>query len=186
MASPAGCGPVTAANDAFRDTVVGFMNKRTVLPGLAFGLLGGLAHGDTIKTKVTVLENIPTTSSYNWQVAGYSDVYCTGTACLSNFSPAYGGSKDLRGAVLKLLLPDERIVVAECDSKPNVGIHTRPNAYRDCRMPAVNSTIDAEFNRSTVKIFIEEPSIDGSGKTKGETYQIKGVLQPTVSRPAAK
>jgi hypothetical protein len=87
---------------------------------------------------------------------------------------------------LKLLLPDGRIVIAECVAKENTVAdfliaatgNEASTTYRSCKAPAANSTIDAEFNRSQVKLFMREPSIDGTGRMSSETYYIKGVLQP--------
>ena len=54
-----------------------------------------------------------------------------------------------------------------------------PAIYRDCRIPEPGIIVDAEFFRSTVKLFMQAPSIDGTGKKFTETYYIKGVLRPT-------
>jgi hypothetical protein len=147
---------------------------------------------DTIKLRVTVIENIPTTTSYDWQVAGKDTVSCYSSGCTSYFTPSNSGTASVNGAVLKLLLPDGRIVIAECSAKPDVAANLAyaisgsqaSTVYRSCRRPEANSTIDAEFNRSQVKLFMQAPSIDGTGRKSSETYYISGVLQPNASRPA--
>jgi PEGA domain len=146
------------------------------------------------KIRVTVIENVPTTYSYDWQVAGKATVSCDSSSCSSYYMPPSSGTQSVRGAVLKLLLPDGRIVIAECVAKENVALSLirgmatsdpdAPLVLRDCRIPAANSTIDAEFNRSEVKLFLQAPSIDGTGRTTSETYLIKGVLQPTAPLPS--
>jgi hypothetical protein len=146
---------------------------------------------ETIKLKVTVLENIPTTTSYDWQVAGKDGISCYSSGCTSYFTLPNSGTATVSGAVLKLLLPDGRIVIAECDAKPDVGANIAnalaetqaSTVYRNCRRPEVNSTVDAEFNRSQVKLFMQAPSIDGTGRISSETYYIEGVLQPNASQP---
>ena len=146
------------------------------------------------KMKVIVIQNLPTTSSYSWQVDGRSSASCSGASCSAYYSPASSGNASVRGAVLKLLLPDGRIVIAACAAKQDVGRnlgaalageHTS-TMYRNCRMPTANATIEAEFNRSDVKLFIQAASIDGTGKVSTETYQIKGVLEPTASTVLAR
>lgn len=163
--------------------------KLIALLAVALGSLSATA--DTIKLKVTVIENIPTTTSYDWQVAGRDSVSCYSSGCTSYFTPSNSGTASVNGAVLKLLLPDGRIVIAECSAKPDVAANLANSlaenqastVYRDCRRPEVNSAIDAEFNRSQVKLFMQAPSIDGTGRKSSETYYITGVLQPNASRP---
>jgi hypothetical protein len=166
------------------------MKETLALLVVALGSFSATA--DTIKLKVTVLENIPTTTSYDWQVSGKDTISCYSSGCTSYFTLPNSGTATVSGAVLKLLLPDGRIVIAECDAKPDVAANLAnalaesqaSTVYRNCRRPEANSTIDAEFNRSQVKLFIQAPSIDGTGKVSSETYYIEGVLQPNASQPA--
>jgi hypothetical protein len=70
-------------------------------------------------------------------------------------------------------LPDGRIVVVNCDAKPNWTDWSHPTEYRGCREPMTN-TIDAEFDGDNAKL--EWPvSIDGK-KKQNETYKIIGIL----------
>ncbi len=141
--------------------------------------------------KVTVIENIPTTTSYNWWVDGKDTISCSGSSCTSNFWPASSGVNDVHGAVLKLKRQDGTIVIAACNAKERVGADlltamvgvTASATYRDCRMPDAGSTedIDAEFHLASVKLFFEKPSLDASGKIYSETYVIRGILRPSVS-----
>jgi|GEM_PF-2572208 len=143
------------------------------------------------RIKVKVIENLPTTSSYEWQVAGKGSVSCSSSNCSIQYMPPQSGTQMLHGAVLKLQLPDSRIVIAECVAKVQAALTllsmavqndpTSPMIYRDCRVPSVNSVIEAEFNQNSVKLFMQAPSIDGSGKISNETYFIRGVLQPVSS-----
>jgi hypothetical protein len=135
------------------------------------------------KTKVIVLQNLPTTTSYNWEVAGHGSISCYGMSCSAYFTPPDAGTASVHGAVLPLLLPDASVVVAECVAKPDraaywtsaiAGVDVS-TIYRDCRVPNAGSTIDAELDGSNVKLFMRQ----SSGRVFSETYQIKGVLQPT-------
>lgn len=165
--------------------------NRTLIALLVVALGSFSAMAETIKLKVTVLENIPTTTSYDWQVAGKDGISCYSSGCTSYFTLPNSGTATVSGAVLKLLLPDGRIVIVECDAKPDVGANIAnalaesqaSTVYRNCRRPEVNSTVDAEFNRSQVKLFMQAPSIDGTGRISSETYYIEGVLQPNASQP---
>lgn len=165
--------------------------NRTLIALLVVALGSFSAMAETIKLKVTVLENIPTTTSYDWQVAGKDSISCYSSGCTSYFTLPNSGTATVSGAVLKLLLPDGRIVIAECDAKPDVGANIAnalaesqaSTVYRNCRRPEVNSTVDAEFNRSQVKLFMQAPSIDGTGRVSSETYYVEGVLQPNASQP---
>lgn len=147
---------------------------------------------DNAKVAVTVLDNIPTTSQYNWAMAGQSQVSCYGSSCSSYYTPAQGGTSAANGAVVKLLLLDGRIVIAECAMKPDngrnvtlalLGAHASA-IYRDCRVPTIGSGIFAKFDKSNVKLFMQELSIDGTGKGYSETYKIRGILEPTPTSAA--
>jgi hypothetical protein len=58
-----------------------------------------------------------------------------------------------------------------------LGAHASP-IYRDCRVPTIGSGIFAQFDKSNVKLFMQELSIDGTGKGYSETYKIRGILEP--------
>ena len=115
---------------------------------------------DHPRVKVIVIENVPTTSSYEWQVAGKGSISCSGSNCSIHYMPPQSGTQRLQGAVLKLQLPDKRIVVAECAAKPQVVLSllfmasqndpTTPMIYRGpSRVPPVQQyfSLDAEFNQ---------------------------------------
>jgi hypothetical protein len=152
------------------------------------------------KTRLTVvvLQNTPTTSSYMWQVPGRGSVSCYSAGCSSYYMPSQSGTASVQGSVLRLLLPDSRIVIAACIAKSDIAVNLigafgaaatggiAPSAvYRDCRTPELDATIEAEFNRSFVKLFWQQPSINDSGRISSETYRIKGVLLPLPSSQVA-
>ena len=169
------------------------MRSYCFVGSLCLLLAGTLSHAKgTPRMKVTVIDNLPTTFSYDWQVAGKDTISCYSSGCTSYFRPSNSGTASVNGAVLKLLLPDGRIVIAECSAKPDVAANwaaaltgaQASTVYRDCRRPEANSTIEAEFNQSQVKLFMQAPSIDGTGRKSSETYDITGVLQPNAAPPA--
>jgi hypothetical protein len=151
--------------------------KATIASALVFGISICLfcATQSVAKTrlKVTVLENTPTTSTYEWDEPGHASSSCYGSSCSAHYYPPNSGTASIHGAILKLLLPDARIVVAECAFKSTL------SAYRDCRIPTADESIEAEFDGDSVKLFMQAPSIDGTGKISHETYKIRGILKPT-------
>lgn len=158
---------------------------------VVFGLASVVfaAQKDNSTLQVTVIENVPTSNDYNWSVSGSSSVSCYGYSCSAYYNPPEGGTAQANGAVLKLLLSDGRIVIAECEMKPDnarnwinaIGSMNGSVAsavYRNCRVPESGSIIGAKFKGNNVKLFMREPSIDGTGKGYSETYWIRGVLEP--------
>jgi hypothetical protein len=132
-------------------------------------------------------------SEYEYTVPGYSVSTCSGaafgtatatsfgtttTANASGFGTAncseVGASSHtvnytVYGATLSLLLPDGRIVVVNCDSRPSPG----SNQQRNCREPLTDE-IQAEFDQDNARL-VWSASVDGT--TMGvETYKIIGIL----------
>jgi hypothetical protein len=165
------------------------MNSRFLVTLIVILVLCASARAKTEKVTVTVIDNLPTTTSYSWQIAGRATTNCYSSGCNSYFRPASSGVANVNGAVLRLLLPDSRIVIAKCAAKPDVAINLlsamageqASTVYRDCRVPAANTELKAEFNRSFVRLSWRQPSIDNSGMATHETYQIVGILQPIPS-----
>ena len=139
---------------------------------------------------VQVIDNVPVDNTYDWNVSGSAYTRCSGYSCASFYNPAQGGTARAEGAVLKLLMPDGRIVIAECEMKPNNaanfanalaamnGQYASP-IYRDCRTPPSDAMILAKFKGSNVKLYMQLASLDGHGKKYSETYVIRGVLLPS-------
>ena len=94
---------------------------------------------------VDVIENVPSTASYDWQIGGRASVTCSGSTCSSYFTPPSSGTQVVQGAVLKLLRSDSSIVIVQCIAKGRLGASMlltmatgdagAPIVYRDCRMP---------------------------------------------------
>jgi len=154
--------------------------------------VAGVASAKTIAYQVKVLSDVPSSTNYNWSISGGSTTSCYGNTCSSNWSNPQSGTSQANGATLKLLLPDGRIAVVECVMKEDVGRsfavaiaagmnnQTTTPLYRDCRVPETGDTITAKFKKNSVKLFMRDPSIDGTGRRHNETYQIIGILAPTA------
>lgn len=134
------------------------------------------------KLSVQIVNRQSSATEYTYTVPGYAASSCNASVdgntasanCVASDTPASSGSYSVHGATLSLLLPDGRIVVVNCYTKPNWTDWDHPtDAYRSCREPITN-TIEAEFKGDDAKL--EWPvSIDGK-KKQNETYKIIGIL----------
>ena len=133
------------------------------------------------KLSVQIVNRQSSATEYTYAVPGYATANCNASVygntasgnCVASGAPASSGSYSVHGATLSLLLPDGRIVVVNCNAKPNWTDWSHPTAYRGCREPITNS-IEAEFDGDNAKL--EWPvSIDGK-KKQNETYKIIGIL----------
>ncbi len=134
---------------------------------------------------VKIIDRKDSTTQYTYVVPGRSKTKsqakadCFGTDSTASCSgteeskttstPSQIGTYEVQGATFSLALPDGRIVVVNCESKPVWG-----GTFRSCRMPLVDD-IQAEFKGNKAKLFWPV-SIDGK-KWESETYKILGVLQ---------
>jgi len=169
------------------------MRRRLGLVVAALSLWSVAALAEKVKLDVTVIENVPSTTTYSWQTPGRGSVSCSGNSCSSYFRPATAGTSQVFGATLKLLLPDGRIAIARCVANMGnaafalVGAMTGDdhlNDPRDCGVPPGGEAIQAEFNGQIIKLSWHLPSIDGNGHKSGETYYLIGVLNPSSSSSA--
>ena len=133
------------------------------------------------KMPVQIVNRQSSATEYTYTVPGYATSNCSASVysntasanCVASSAPSSSGSYSVHGATLSLLLPDGRIVVVNCNAKPNWTDWNHPTTYRGCREPMTN-TIDAEFDGDNAKL--EWPvSIDGK-KKQSETYKIIGIL----------
>jgi hypothetical protein len=135
---------------------------------------------------VTVIDQITGTTAYDWQMDGRVSVSCYGNTCSGYFRDPQYGTQHILGAVLKLQRSDSSIVIAVCESKVNIfatitlavdalnaGDPNSPTSYRDCRMPAPGTIVDADFRDKTVKLYWQGTY---------ETYSIRGILQPSSTQ----
>ncbi len=111
-----------------------------------------------------------------------TNVNCSGTTTSNGTSTESREiTYQVTGATFSLLLPDDRIVVVNCESKPvSVWTHGGPGAFsrdehpiRSCRMPLVDN-IQVEFKGKNAKL-IWLASVDGR-TYDSETYKILAVL----------
>jgi hypothetical protein len=148
------------------------------------------------RLNVKIIDRRDSTTGYTYVVPGHSktnsntDVNCLGSESAVNCSgatkstasqtPAQIGSYEVRGATFSLQLPDGRIAVVNCESKPAAPALNNGADRRSCRMPIVDD-IQAEFKGNKAKL--KWPvSIDGK-KMESETYKILGVLDKPRSAP---
>lgn len=140
-----------------------------------------IAQGAPKKLQVSIVNRQSSDTQYAYAVPGYSSTNCSavayaGTAtgsCYGSSSPGMVGSYHVTGATLSLLLPDGRIVVANCNSKLNMNDWSTTNMRRSCREP-ITDDVQAEFNGDSAKLEWSV-SIDGKKKQR-ETYKIIGIL----------
>jgi hypothetical protein len=119
--------------------------NRKIGVAVAVALLMGIPALAKDKTTVRILSDTDTTSTYVLAmpgsqsancVAGSNSVNCTGTTI-----PAIVRNMNVKGHVLYLQLPDNRVVVVSCDAKAN-WTDWHQGTYRDCRRPLANSVED--------------------------------------------
>ena len=156
------------------------MKKLVMLVAVAM-IVAPASRAQKKKLSVQIVNRQSSATEYTYTVPGYATSNCNAFVygnsasgnCIASAAPASSGSYSVHGATLSLLLPDGRIVVVNCDAKPNWTDWSHPTEYRGCREPMTN-TIDAEFDGDNAKL--EWPvSIDGK-KKQNETYKIIGIL----------
>jgi hypothetical protein len=137
--------------------------------------------------KVIVLDRVPTTVSYNWQVQPNHAVPCYAAQCDTYYLPTVD-SAPTEDVVLRLLLSDARILVVECRAKEMPILSNAIQLYngsdadvpllRTCRVPHLNQETEVVIDGTTVKFSFPATKKDGSATTIVETYHIKGYLTP--------
>lgn len=141
------------------------------------------------KMAVTIIDRRDGESTYGYVVPGRSttntqanadcskainSVNCSGAATSTTLAtPSVVGTYTVSGSTLSLRLPDGRLVVVNCDSKPN---HTEwtGRGVRNCRVPTTDK-IQAEFDGEKAKL-VWSVGIDGK-KTQSETYKIITIIE---------
>jgi hypothetical protein len=140
------------------------------------------------KLAVTIIDRHDSESSYSYVVPGRSitntqanadcskvasNVNCSGGATSTTAStPAIAGTYAVSGSTMTLQLPDGRLVIVNCNNKPN---HTEwtHSPVRSCRTPTIEK-IEAEFDGGKAKL-IWPAGIDGK-KMQSETYKIITII----------
>jgi hypothetical protein len=141
---------------------------------------------------VTIIHREQRDSTYKYEVPGYTAWGCGAdifgqTACTNGVSPSLlVGEYNVSGATLSLLLPDNRVVVANCVAKRRAWHNARDDAntnnlghYRSCRQPPTDKII-VEFKGDDARL-LWPVSIDGT-KMQNETYKIIAVLTKKESQ----
>jgi hypothetical protein len=126
------------------------------VPGYSLSTCGGSAFG-----AATATSSGSTTTA---NASGFGIANC-GTVGSSSHTVSY----TVHGATLSLLLPDGRMVVVNCDSRPLPG----SNQQRNCREPLTNE-IQVVFEQDNARL-VWNASVDGTAMGV-ETYKIIGIL----------
>jgi len=152
-------------------------------------LATSLAAAPATRLAVKVVDVNTTTEAYYLEVSSHANVSCGAVTCSVNATQGRAGTATVTGGLITLQLLDgtNRLALVECSSKPDNGANianafgaglggpTVSPVYRNCRLPSVNAVIRAEFRGSDVKLFIQAPSLNGTGKTKSETYILREI-----------
>lgn len=163
-------------------------------PQLLILVVTGVA-AQTLDVKIIGRED--RASTYEFVVPGYSQTDTTGKVDCASFpggagckgsatsittgSPSIMRSYQVRGATLALQLPDRRVAVVNCDSKPNLTEWSNTNGRRSCRIPPLDG-ISVEFSgdKATLRWVV---SIDGK-KFQRETYKVLAVIPARSPTPS--
>jgi hypothetical protein len=154
----------------------------TVVTSCVAALLPSLATAEKKELTVKIIGRQNNETHYTYVVPGYStatantDVNCLGTDSSVNCSastrvngtsiPAHTASFEVQGATYTLQLPDNRVVVVNCQSKFKERFAGPVGNRRSCRMPLVDE-LQVEFSGDKAKL--KWPvSIDGN-KLESET-----------------
>ncbi len=174
---------------------------------IAMALLAGLAPGAMMKDRktpkplpprvnVVALGVIPGEGTYSWRGAdeGNGPVLCTASRCDHYYMPP-ADSAPSKDVILRLLLPDQSIVVVECYAKEVPGanvalkfIHgdgTDVPIRRTCLAPTANAKFTAALEETKAHLFLEDSNSDNASKVEGEIYWIVGTLTPVVGSQLA-
>ena len=131
---------------------------------------------------------VPTTVNYNWEIPPNHPVPCFAQQCDHYYLPPVD-SAPTADVILRLLLPDSRILIVECDAKqvagPNFAIQFFKNSsdaevpmHHPCRAPQPNAQIAVIFDGSNARLLFPGTRGDDNDKPTVETYHIKGSLTP--------
>lgn len=142
------------------------------------------------KMAVVIIDRQDNQSTYSYVIPGRSitnsqagadcstagnSVNCSGRGTSTTMAtPAVAGQFTVSGATFSLQLPDGRIAVVNCASKPKMNYNNMTQrTVRSCRTP-ITDTITAEFDGGNAKL-IWPAGIDGK-KTESETYKIVAII----------
>lgn len=138
------------------------------------------------RLKVKIIQWQSSETKYNYVVPGYFNApplapacgNCSGQSATAD-SPSRPVYYSVAGATYSLLLPDGRVAVVNCASKPQWAGGYQVS-HRSCRMPTAYD-VEAEFNKDKAKLYWSV-SLDGT-KLESETYKILEIL-PAAAVPA--
>ncbi len=134
--------------------------------------------------EVIVLKAVPA-AAFRWVGTGNGGVPCLGDQCEHYYHQVEPGfpSPDV---VLRLLMPDRRIAIAECYAKEVPGINYAIEYWkgdgadvpirRVCATPPEGMATEAAFHGNAVRLTV--PGAKKNGEPNTELYHLKGFLEP--------
>jgi hypothetical protein len=125
-----------------------------------------------LKVDVEIVDRQTSETNFSYQVPGRLFVQSNSSTTTGTATSPRTISYDVRGATFVLRLPDNRLVVVNCESKYKLKFDYINQ--RSCHIPMVDK-IRAEFDGDKAKL-IWPISIDGK-KFQTETYKILGILE---------
>jgi hypothetical protein len=142
--------------------------------------------------EVVVLKSVPE-AAFRWVGSGNGGVDCRGTQCehyYNRLEPGFPSSD----VVVRLLMPDQRIAIAECYAKEVPGINYAIEYWkgdgadvpirRVCATPPEGRVTEAAFHGNAVRLTV--PGAKKNGDPNTELYYLKGFLEPLGGDKPAK
>ena len=143
--------------------------------------------------KVLVLEAVPADRTFQWEVQPSHVVHCSGSQCDAYYMPSAESVQE-GDTVLRLLMPDAKVLIVECNAKevPVVGealkfywgSDANVPKRRGCRAPLPGASTPAVTEGSHLKLFFSYTPEGGAAMTISENYTIRGYLIPVAEQKA--
>jgi hypothetical protein len=142
--------------------------------------------------EVIVLKAVPA-AAFRWVGTGNGGVSCLGDQCEHYYHQVVPGfpSPDV---VVRLLMRDRRIAIAECYAKEVPGINYAIEYWkgdgadvpirRVCATPPEGMATEAAFHGNAVRLTV--PGARKNGEPNTELYHLKGFLEPLSDEKPAK
>jgi hypothetical protein len=149
------------------------------------------------RVNVVALRAIPAEGTYSWRGMGEGNgpVLCTAARCDHYYMPP-ADSAPSKDVIVRMLMPDQSIVVVECYAKEVLGANyalkfwygdgTDVPIRRTCLAPAANAKFTAALDESRALLFLDDLNGDGGSKPAAEVYRIVGTLTPVAGSPAVR
>ncbi len=139
-----------------------------------------------VPARVLIVEKVPD-AAWTWNGSGNGMVKCVGAQCDHYYMPPADAAPTM-DITLRLLLPDGRILIAQCMAKPlpgqshSVFTRSKPKVFHPCEVPDTHSAVDATLTAEDIQLSLRRTEPDGSVAT--ETYHLLGQLAPVAASDA--